>query len=111
MTKPYIHPDTPARLKTAYRRAKYNIRTLAKALGVNQYYVHRLIRYGLEPSNANIRRALFLPKHPRGEAKPRAERAPLPESVRWWRYTLDKQARNAIVERLYKHAQEINNPK
>jgi hypothetical protein len=107
MTTPPIHPATPSRLKTAYRRAKHNIRATAEAIGVNQYYVHRLIRYGLEPSNPNIRRALFLPKHPRSNHT--QQRQPLPEHIKWWRYTLDKQARTAIVERLYKHAQDINN--
>ncbi len=44
----------------------------------------------------------FLPKF-----KP--VRQPPTPSQKWWRYTLDKWARDTIVERLYNHAQEINN--
>jgi len=102
-----IHPATPPKLKTEFRRAKYNFHTLAKARGVNVYHVHRLIRYGEQPTNANIRKMLFLPKYQRSDSARKSK--PLPPHVKWWRYTLDKQARNTIVERLYQHAQQINN--
>ena len=105
MIKPPIHPATPRRLKTEFKRARWNFQALAKARGVNVYYVHRLIRYGEEPANPNIRRMLFLPRHPRGAGR---KSQPLPPHVKWWRYTLDKENRNRIVERLYKHAQDID---
>ena len=101
-----IHPATPPKLKTEFRRAKYNFHTLAKTIGVNVYYVHRLIRYGEQPTNPNIRRMLYLPKHQRSNTDKKSE--PLPPHIKWWRYTLDKQARNTIVERLYHHAQHID---
>jgi len=107
MIKPPIHPATPRRLKTKFKRARWNFQTLAKALGVNVYYVHRLIRYGEEPTNANIRKMLYLPKHMRGTDKPTSQ--PLPDYEKWWRYTLKKESRIRIKERLYKHAQDINN--
>jgi hypothetical protein len=118
MIKPPIHPATPRRLKTKFKRARWNFQTLAKALGVNVYYVHRLIRYGEEPTNANIRKMLFLPRparehaggHPHSgrhksdlSAVP-AQAEPLPPHIKWWRYTLDKKNRNRIVERLYHDA-------
>ena len=106
MIKPPIHPATPRRLKTEFRRARWNFQTLAKARGVNVYYVHRLIRYGEEPTNPNIRRMLFLPRQPRSDIAKKSE--PLPPHVKWWRYTLDKENRNRIVERLYKHAKRLN---
>ena len=106
MIKPSIHPATPRRLKTEFRRARWNFQTLTKTLGVNVYYVHRLIRYGEQPTNANIRKMLFLPKYQRSHTARKSE--PLPPHVKWWRYTLDKKSRNRIVERLYNHAQQIN---
>ena len=114
MTKPYIHPDTPARLKTAYRRAKgedgkpYNMRALALIRGVNIYWVSKAIRHGERPTNAHTARALFFPKYTRGKNAQSLTASPLPEYEKWWRYTLDKQARNTIKQRLYQHAQEIN---
>jgi hypothetical protein len=114
MIKPTIHPATPRRLKTEFKRARWNFQALAKALGVNVYYVHRLIRYGEEPANPNIRRMLYLPKHTRLPTSTQAgganqpKREPLPPHVKWWRYTLDKKNRNRIVERLYHHAKHIN---
>jgi hypothetical protein len=115
MIKPSIHPATPSRLKTEFRRARYNFRTLAKALGVNVYYVHRLIRYGEEPANENIRRMLYLPKHPRLSALPTPQAGatqagePLPDYEKWWRYTLKKANRIRIKQRLYQHAKDIDN--
>jgi hypothetical protein len=106
MIKPPIHPATPRRLKTEFKRARWNFQTLAKALGVNVYYVHRLIRYGEEPTNANIRKMLYLPRHPRSDNTRKSQ--PLPPHVKWWRYTLNKKNRNRIMERLYKHAKQLN---
>lgn len=65
--KPFIHPITPTKLKTAFRRASYKFHTLAKARGINVKYVHGLIHYGKEPTDQtehgrNIRAKLFLPK-------------------------------------------------
>ena len=106
MIKPPIHPATPPKLRTAFKRAGYNFHKLAQARGVNVYHVHRLIHYGIEPGNLNIRKMLFLPRKPRDPNKPRNQ--PLPDHVKWWRYKLTKESRNAIVERLYQHAQDIN---
>ena len=109
--KPFIHPNTPPRLKAAFKRASYNFHALAQARSVNVYHVHRLIHYGIEPANPNIRKMLFLPKRRRTEDGGQiGRRSPvLRPAIKWWRYTLDKQARNTIVERLYQHARKINN--
>lgn len=105
--KPFIHPATPSKLKTEFRRARYKFHTLAKALGINVRYVHDMIKYGKEPTNPNIRVKLFLTKKPRKpnpgatvrgkDIKPYIEP---PEEIKWWR-SLKKDTRRSLIQNLY----------
>lgn len=108
--KPTIHPNTPPRLRAAFRRAKnmrgegYKIDVLAKQLGVNIYYLFQLIKKGIEPNDTTnklqaVRVKMFLPRKKRRPSK-RKQTEPLPEHLRWWR-SLPKESRNEIVMNLH----------
>ena len=98
--KPFIHPATPSKLKTEFRRARYKFHALAKARGINVRYIHDLISKGIEPTNPNIRQKLFLPKKPRNaRAEPKPYTEP-PEHIKWWR-SLKKDIRQYAIQDLY----------
>ena len=83
LDQPFIHPACPRKLKSAFRKAKYKVRTLAKARGINIYYVSRAIRFGERPANVNIAKALFFSReYKRREGEPQPEP---PRHIRWWR--------------------------
>jgi hypothetical protein len=94
----------PARLRTEARRAKYKFHTLAQRLGVNVRYLYDLIERGVEPTNPEVRKKLFLPRHPRKE-KPVP--IPLPPAVRWWRRQ-SKGYRRSIIEAEFEKRKEQN---
>lgn len=107
--KPFIHPKTPRRLAAAFRRATnghgegYKIHVLAKTLGINVGYLHKLIKQGIEPPDSTekgqaARAAMFLPRKKR---KPRkAQINPTMPSLAWWR-KLPKDKRNNYILHLW----------
>ena len=94
-----VHPDCPKKLRSAYRKAGYNARELARRLGINIYYVHQALRHGERPSNNNIARALYFPREYKrrepSEPKPEA-----PEHIKWWR-AIDKTTRLEWIRSAY----------
>ena len=109
----FIHPSTPPKLIREFRKARYKYHVLAKARGINVKYVHEMIKYGKEPTNANIREKLFLPKKPRAERVKKPYIEP-PEHIKWWR-SLTKEYRNSFIQITYElegepNAKEIPDP-
>ena len=106
MKKPTIHPATPRKLRSIFRKTKgkngkgYNFNATAIALKVNRGELYRLIHAGKEPTDEAIRQKLFLPRKPR--RKTQAARAEQPEHIKWWRGRT-KQVRQAIIL----HAKDI----
>jgi len=96
-----IHPKTPRKLKSAYRKAGYKYHRLAQEIGVNVKYLYALIHYGQEPSNEAIRLKLFLPRRPRKPRTPSQPRPPLPEYEQRWR-RLTKEQRDQFKKSLFK---------
>jgi len=99
--KPFIHPATPSKLKTAFRRARYKYHVLAKALGINVKYIHDLIHYGKEPTDQsekgrNIRVKLFLPRKSRKAQERTRQYTEPPEYIKWWR-SLKKERRHNLI--------------
>ncbi len=79
MQKMNISPHTPKMLVRELRRAG-SVRGLATQIGVNHYYVQRLLKHGEEPSDKSpksqaLRVKLFLPRYKR---KARGPQPPLP---------------------------------
>ena len=75
-SKPFIHPNTPRKLATAFHFARnhrgegFKIRVLEKKLGVNFKYLYKMIRKGIEPNDTTeklraVRKAMFLPARKR----------------------------------------------
>lgn len=109
--KPFIHENTPPKLKSAFRRAKnrrgegYKIDVLSKQIGVNLYYLHQLIKNGIEPHDTTeklraVRVKMFLPAKKR---KPKADRKPVPPKpnhIHWW-WTLPKETRHMIIRQAW----------
>jgi len=91
-----IHPNAPKRLVSRYKKLGCNQLNLAKELGVNDFYVNRLLKDGIEPSNPEIRVRLFLPrkivKHKTGA--PKYDR---PAWLYWW-YRLSKDERHDVMK-------------
>lgn len=100
----FIHPATPPKLVTMFRRAigkngkGYNFIALAEQLGVNRRYVHDLITKGIEPANPEIRKKLFL-KKPRAEREKKPYIEP-PEHIKWWR-SLNKDDRSELIKDIH----------
>lgn len=110
--KPFIHEKTPAKLRTAFRRAKnrrgegYKLDILAKNLGVNIYYLYKLIKNGIEPNDTTeklqeVRAKMFLPRHKRKPHKERKPVLPMPNYLVWWR-SLPKEDRAGIIAQAWK---------
>jgi hypothetical protein len=89
----------PLKLKRLFKENGQNYRAVARAVNVNVYWVIHVLKGTKEPKNKAIRRALFLPDHPR---KPRQKgtRVPPPDHLRWWR-RLKKAERDAIIRQTY----------
>lgn len=64
-------PNVPRKLICLYKAQGGTERGVARALGVNQGLVHRLLVDGKEPVDENIRVKLFLPRKPRAARRPR----------------------------------------
>jgi hypothetical protein len=75
-------PNVPRKLIKAFRAVGCNTRKLEKEIGVNNYYICKLLNDGIEPSNPTIREKMFFepPKVP----KPRSPYSVMP---RWWERT------------------------
>jgi len=97
---PPIHPACPHKLKTAFKRAGYNMHTLARACGVNIYYASRAIRFGERPTNENVAKMLFFARtYTRREGQePKPEP---PHHITWWR-RLPKDDRSNIIRQAWK---------
>lgn len=65
-----IHPKAPKRLVSLWRKLGSD-RQVGELRGVNHFYVSQLLWRGIEPTNLEIRRKLFLPAKTR---KPREEK-------------------------------------
>jgi len=94
-----IHPACPPKLQRAYKRARWNMRTLARNCGINIYYASRAIRYGERPANENIAKALFFTR----EYKHRTGQEPKPEPpahIKWWR-SMSKEEREGWIRSGY----------
>jgi len=66
-------PNAPKALITTYIKAGRNTRKLSKELNVNHFYINQLLKYGIEPTNPEIRVKLFLPRTHRKPPTPRPE--------------------------------------
>lgn len=66
-------PNVPQKLIRAYHRQKDNQRALARHLKLNPAIINKLLKYGIEPTNPDIRVKLFLK---------RKYRKPIPEWVK-----------------------------
>jgi hypothetical protein len=74
---PFIHPNTPRRLRNEFEQCGYRFHKLAELREVNVALVHALIHHGKEPTDKTekgraARKALYLPKYRRAP-KPRAQ--------------------------------------
>lgn len=69
-----IHPCCPKKLITALRRAKgtsgkgWNFSALADSLDINKGIIYKLVVYGIEPVDEDLRLKVFLSRHPRKRA-------------------------------------------
>lgn len=84
-TPHYYNANAPRKLITRLRKCNWNQRELARQLGINVAYINKLVKHGIEPSNPDIRAALFLPRKPRKPRVVQSARAPLPEHLQWWK--------------------------
>jgi len=98
-TPHYYHANTPRKLITQLRKCKWNQRELARQIGINVAYINALVKHGKEPSNPDIRAALFLPRKPRKPRAPQSARPPLPEHLQWWK-KLPKEKRDHYIQYL-----------
>lgn len=57
-----LHPNAPKRLVKEYKKLGCNQLALSKQLQVNDFYINRLLKDGVEPTNPEIRIKLFLPR-------------------------------------------------
>jgi hypothetical protein len=96
-----IHPSVPRRLIRELHRVGWSQRELSRLRKVNQGDISRLLKKGIEPTDATehgreIRVRMYLPKHKR---KPRAvkELAPAP-SLEWWE-RVEKKAISVMVKK------------
>lgn len=100
--------NVPRRLIKAYRAAGCNTRRLEKTIGVNNYYICKLMNEGIEPSNSDIRGKLFLsPRNVcrlcgRKITQPRQlEKKPKPEFLRLWN-RLPTEERHKVIQEYLK---------
>jgi len=110
--KPFIHPATPPKLVSAFRKAKnkkgdgYKWHILEENIGVNVKLLHDLIHYGKEPTDRtengrSTRVKLFLPRRKRRKrGEPVRQYTEPPEEIKWWR-SLKKDARRAYIQNIY----------
>jgi hypothetical protein len=70
-----IHPKAPKRLVSLWRKVRSD-RKVADLRQVNHFYVSQLLWRGIEPTNPEIRKKLFLPKMPRKPREPKPEEWP-----------------------------------
>jgi hypothetical protein len=68
-----IHPSAPKKLVREYKKLGCNQLALSKQLQVNDFYINRLLKDGVEPTNPEIRVKLFLPRIHRKSPTPRPE--------------------------------------
>ena len=74
---------TPRKLARAIKEHKSQHK-IARAIGVNVYYVNRFMKYGEEPKNAAIRKQMGFPPL-RKKHDGRSKFRDLPAHVKWWR--------------------------
>jgi len=86
-----IHPNAPERLKSAYMQHGRNLRSLARDLDINPFYVHAALKYALKPSNKKLQYKLFF--------KVRSKPAPVPDWKKKLR-KIPKEKRDRIFEAL-----------
>lgn len=111
-TKPFIHPATPPKLVSAFRKAKnnkgqgYKWHVLEENIGVNVKILHDLIAYGKEPTDRTehgraTRVKIFLPRRKRRKrGEPTRPYTEPPEEIKWWR-SLKKDKRREIIQTVY----------
>lgn len=90
-----VHPKVPAALKRDLKMCDWNLRALARLRDVNPYWVNRLVRKGIEPTNKVTRLKLSLPARRRKPHVPGPPKPPVPEWECWWR-RLSKEEREKI---------------
>lgn len=113
VSRPYIHPRTPSKLRAAFRAAKnmrgegckYHI--LAERVGVNVGQLHNLIHKGIEPTDKTekgqaTRAAMFLPRKKRSARGKPKTKEPIKNYMHWWTRVLTKEIRNDIIRRAWK---------
>jgi hypothetical protein len=96
----------PLKLKRLYKDLGRNYRAVARDRGVNVFWVIQVLtESGIEPKSIPIRRALFLPDHPRQPRAPKTARQPLPDHLQWWR-KLPKDDRETLIKCEYQSSLE-----
>lgn len=97
-------PNVPRKLIKAFRAAACNTRRLEKEIGVNNYFICKLLNEGIEPTDQTekgraARVKLFLKEY---KPKPRVKRPPKPHpdplTSDWWS-ELRKRATSSMVRR------------
>jgi hypothetical protein len=88
-----IHGKVPKELKELYTQLGCSQLALSKHLGINLYYVNRLIKYGALPSKKTVkgklaREKLFIPSQKRVE---------IPEYIKQWN-KLPKEERHKVIQ-------------
>ncbi len=96
-----IHPNAPPKLVNAFQKAG-SFHRLSQNIGVNVFYVHKLMIKGEEPNDTTpklreIRHRLGLRKYkPSQRPKP----PPAPKHLVWWNH-IGKEMRHAIIEKIH----------
>lgn len=100
----YLPDNCPAKLRAVIKEHEGKRHKIARALGVNVYWVQTYIKDWKEPSNPETRKKMYLPKT-RRTRKPQATRETPPAHIQWWR-RLDKSERNDIVHSAWERRSE-----
>jgi hypothetical protein len=101
-----IHPNTPPKLVKLLHKAG-SFHKAAEAIGVNVYWVFKLVREGIEPTDQTpkgreTRHRLGLHKR---KPRPKTPRPPRPDYIKWW-FSLTRESRHQIIERLHSYGRK-----
>jgi len=90
-------PNLPRKLIKALHVAG-SARKLEKVLGVNHYYISKLMNEGIEPTNPKIRVKMFLPRKPHKPRTPKRELLPGEKETKKRIALMAKELRNSMKE-------------
>ena len=101
-----VHPNTPRRLIALYKRLGFSQLNIVKEIKVNDYYISKLMKYGIEPTDKtengqSVRIKLFLPRLKRKQKiisdKPKRI---IPEFIKLWNHLPTDERQKVIQEYL-----------